>query len=915
VVTVAAAGTREGAVARAVSLAQGETRSLPSIELTPVGSISGRVVSAASGDAVPGAQVVVAGASEQALTDARGEFRIEDVSTGSQIVIASAAGFAAVLSAPVRVERGADVRVEDLLLVAELGGPSDTLSGTALLFGKADHSGTDVNVLGTSLATETDSRGAFSLQGALSPGFHRLSFTNGAFREVIPSALILPPAVPGLTPYQAFVADAGETNVTFVRLTDLPLYPGRRVIGGASVRSNDGAFALEFLPEYPNGPATLVRRSIALGTSQILAHGVRAQPFDAFFASPAFRTMYKTGGGDLFVADANDGGKRLVFSGPFDDFALVPGTEHVWVRVGSSLWRGSLAGGEALLATTRLFVPTGAGLNSAARWVPDGTARLLYDARIDGAAAAPFGYELRMLAASDLSDTRVAENVSPGLGDPPLRFSGDGRRVVITTYDTPLGAVGTIRSIPLADPRAGVSLTPLPIGVSAVTSTHLLFLSGVAPALSLKAVPLQGGAIATLSADVGAPTSLPIRFLPGAQRILVLERADGGATNVLVAIDLDGGNRVELTRAVHAYRVSSDTRRVVVMMNVQQGLGTLVSIPIEGGAPTTLGERVLASSFTENDLCDRLLFLAEYDAASGTGALRSASAASSAQSVELATGVSTFAMVGFSSGRVAYSQPLPQASGAPATARLGLATVSTGASVLLGTICPSGNLRGDVALSPDESAAVFRSCDAASLGHLLRAPVSGGAVVRLGQGTADEVPPPRTVEVRFTRDGRFVVLLEAAGSGTASVRASSIGGGPLVTLSSAARFPFDFRFACCGDTRLSDPERLYFVEPPTQSATVGTLVSARFENGARILLAREVAATEYSLLAGGYVGFIRDASQRIACVAQRDTAVVTALVDRAVSIPHVVASVATVTRRGGRYAFQDGTYEIPLPVP
>ncbi|HEX2327121.1 MAG TPA: carboxypeptidase regulatory-like domain-containing protein [Candidatus Angelobacter sp.] len=154
-VTVTASRGGYQSASTSATVTAGNTTTVPVIKLAPVGpgTISGSVTTSA-GVGVAGATVIAGGLS--ATTDANGAYTIANVPGGSQVVTASASGFANG-TATVTVAAGATTTVPPIVLSSNFG----TITGTVKNSAGAAISGATVEYGGGT--TTTNATGAYTL--------------------------------------------------------------------------------------------------------------------------------------------------------------------------------------------------------------------------------------------------------------------------------------------------------------------------------------------------------------------------------------------------------------------------------------------------------------------------------------------------------------------------------------------------------------------------------------------------------------------------------------------------------------------------------------------------------------------------------------------------------------------------------
>src|SRR5262249_40878102 len=145
-----------------------------------------------------------------------GSYHVTQVPVGSYDIGAQASGFRGGSAPGQAVKWGEETVVPEIDLVIEPGNAS--LRGVAQLYGRSDHGGTQVTLVGTGLSATTASDGSWHID-QVPEGTFALHFVNGAYQETVPEV-------------EALVgADGWVIDQSLYPLAQSPLtiYPGRRV--------------------------------------------------------------------------------------------------------------------------------------------------------------------------------------------------------------------------------------------------------------------------------------------------------------------------------------------------------------------------------------------------------------------------------------------------------------------------------------------------------------------------------------------------------------------------------------------------------------------------------------------------------------------------------------------------------------
>ena len=129
--------------------------------VTPLGSVSGRVTDAASGNEIAAADVTT-DTGETSATDVNGHYTITDVPAGNRTVSVSAAGYESAAKAATVIE-GDTVTVDFQLVVQDSGGGAGAVKGTVYANDGSKLHGALVEVLGGSSAL-TNRGGKYNIQ-------------------------------------------------------------------------------------------------------------------------------------------------------------------------------------------------------------------------------------------------------------------------------------------------------------------------------------------------------------------------------------------------------------------------------------------------------------------------------------------------------------------------------------------------------------------------------------------------------------------------------------------------------------------------------------------------------------------------------------------------------------------------------
>lgn len=228
--------TRESSRAVTIDVAAANTTA-PTLDFVGLGSVFGRV--RANGSPLASAQLF-SGGQTSGTADGNGEFELAAIPAGSQLVVATAPGYRAAVSAPVEVtwQGRSDAGQLDLSF-----GPT-----TQILAGRVSWPGIEpqtvppiqVSVDDGKWLTTADAAGNFSVPG-VPDGVHSLDFyelTQPKSGEPMPLHNRLP---------QVFVSSgmAFGIGTSIAPLPTIPLYRGRRIAAaGAATWSSDNQWAL-----------------------------------------------------------------------------------------------------------------------------------------------------------------------------------------------------------------------------------------------------------------------------------------------------------------------------------------------------------------------------------------------------------------------------------------------------------------------------------------------------------------------------------------------------------------------------------------------------------------------------------------------------------------------------------------------
>jgi hypothetical protein len=200
----------------------------------PWGTVHGRLVSAASPDATNGALCTLEGVSLSTTTGADGTFTFTGVDVGPFTLLcrksaASGRPFSLLRRGAVP-GAGQTLNLGDLELRA-----SGALSGVVRQFGWEDSSGIRVAILGTSLATVTDTQGRFVLEGVPEgthqPAYNKEGFGGGVYPQasvqsgettVLPDAVLMAPGAATGTLTLADGRGASRSRTVSVTLSASP---------------------------------------------------------------------------------------------------------------------------------------------------------------------------------------------------------------------------------------------------------------------------------------------------------------------------------------------------------------------------------------------------------------------------------------------------------------------------------------------------------------------------------------------------------------------------------------------------------------------------------------------------------------------------------------------------------------------
>ncbi len=232
---------------------------LPDLVFTPAGGVTGRATRGGGNVGNAGILVTVEGTSALGVTDDAGDYHIDLVATGTYDVHAETTGFHAA-TAPGQVVRWDQItHVPEIDLV--IGPGHAALRGVAQLFGKSDHHGTLVTVLGTGLSTTTAADGSWAFEN-VPEGTYTVTFVNGAYAESVPEVVALAGS-------DGFVID--ESLYALPR-SPLTLYRARRIESTPSIHygfvlSPDGRRLV-----YANNAATGAKvKMVPLDGSAVIA--------------------------------------------------------------------------------------------------------------------------------------------------------------------------------------------------------------------------------------------------------------------------------------------------------------------------------------------------------------------------------------------------------------------------------------------------------------------------------------------------------------------------------------------------------------------------------------------------------------------------------------------------------------------
>jgi Tol biopolymer transport system component len=443
---------------RAIELELDRAREAPDLIFTPAGGLSGRATRGGRAQGNAGILVTVDGTAAIGVSDDGGAYQIERVPVGSYSVRAQAQGFRPA-SVDAQVVRWGEVtEVPELDLVIAPGHAA--LRGTTLLFGKSDHSGTRVEVVGTGLETLTAADGGWAID-AVPEGTWSLHFVNGSFEETVSQ-------VEALVGSDGLVIDGSLYPLPTSPLT---LFDARRL---ATVPSTD-RFTVS-----PDGSRLVFNglnnqkyalQSLGLDGTEVALSDVSA---DSFVFGPDGQRVVFGSGSQLFTVAAAGGTPSLLMRGPrgasfSPDGGMLAYEEPDPMTGERSLGVISAGGGtpKELLSDPDLFSFT---------WNHDGT-RILEYTNVDP--SGNLGW-VKVIA----TDGTLLTTVSSPSG-PPL-VSADQRSALVISAG----------SLVMVDLEAGTSAT-LASGVISIVGyagDRVVYKSSD----TLFSVPLTGGSPATL---------------------------------------------------------------------------------------------------------------------------------------------------------------------------------------------------------------------------------------------------------------------------------------------------------------------------------------------------------------------------------------------------------------------------------
>ena len=326
----------EKAVTTAVAVVAGNSVTASDLNLTPVGSISGKATlnGAASGNL--GILVYIAGTSYSAMTNDSGAFTISSVpATTGYLLVASKDGYDSTTKS-VDVAPGSAAAVGTMNLTVHTAMATGAISGSVVSTGQASQAGVFVSLPGTPFLTLTDAAGAYVLSGIplgkYSVEADRIGFARATIANITVTAGTTSAPVITLVP-------TGQSN-SFV----LSLNAGGFTLFSHIVPTSDGNYAISALNVTTSTDAWLGKMrpdgsflwQVAIGTSSSDVLNDIAPTADGGLVAAGWTSS--TGGGDGWIVRLSATGTVVwqeTLGGPLNDsFGAITATSDGGFAIG-----------------------------------------------------------------------------------------------------------------------------------------------------------------------------------------------------------------------------------------------------------------------------------------------------------------------------------------------------------------------------------------------------------------------------------------------------------------------------------------------------------------------------------------------------------------------------------------------------